>query len=83
MTKRVTPAWAVASNALMAPSWSTVLVRSGFPAPAPADQMTAVTWFSRMVWARSSTELDSMDCTMGLPPRPSMAGIWSGLRMTL
>jgi len=80
---RFTPAAAVASMALIAPSLSTVLVRSGFPPPAPAAQRTVVAFVDLMVWVKSATEESSMDWTLGLPPRDLMSRPWELLRMML
>lgn len=78
-----TPAAAVASMALIAPSLSTDLVRAGFPPPAPAAQMTVVAFVDLIVCAKSCADESSILCTMGLPPRDSISGLWALLRMML
>lgn len=74
----VTPALAVASMDLMAPSLSTAFVLSGLPPPAPAAQITVLGFVCLMVETKSSTVESSMLWTMGLPPRDWMSDFWSG-----
>lgn len=78
---RLTPAWAVASILLIAPSWSTARVLAWLPAPAPALQITVVAFVSEIVLAKSETDESSMLWTIGVPPRDLMSGICDSLRM--